>query len=67
MIRQGDKDEARRRQAVFNARSEAPAVAEALNARYDFERVSVEGTTVVYHRNGRTFHLVVHDVTDFEP
>jgi hypothetical protein len=29
----------------------------------DIENVEVVGTTLVYQRNGKTFHLVVHDMT----
>jgi hypothetical protein len=61
---------------VENAKSEAKLVARLLglvrgrasgHGDIDIEEAEAVGTTVVYERDGKTFHLVVHDMTDFKP
>lgn len=42
----------------------AECINQSVHAPTEVEAVS---TTIVYKRDGKTFHLVVHDMTDFKP
>lgn len=57
----------RLRERVASAQAEAQFVADAIDAA-PFATVSeIVATTVVYKRDGKTFHLVVHDMTGVDP
>lgn len=58
--------------AVYSARKEAKIVADILlqhqSAGLDLlGSIQVVGATIVYARDGKTYHLVVHDMTGFVP
>lgn len=61
--------------AIASARAEAGVIGKLLglvrgrasgHGDVDIESVEIVSTTIVYRRNGKTFHLVVHDMTDFK-
>ena len=58
---------------VSSARAEAKVIGRLLglvrgsasgHGDVDIENVEIVSTTLVYRRNGKTFHLVVHDMTE---
>lgn len=46
---------------IESAKVEAISIAQLIGA------TEVVGTTVVYKRKDKTFHIVVHDMTNFKP
>lgn len=60
------------RRSITSARDEAKRVAgllceDLLRDRADPGEVGLVSTTVVYKRDGKVFHLVVHDMTGWKP
>lgn len=60
------------RRSIASARDEAKRIAsllseDLLREHVDPGEVGIVSTTVVYKRDGKVFHLVVHDMTGWKP